>query len=137
MIAVAIDARSTAVETCCGAGSPVTFMKRVFCIPRRAASRFMRSTNASSDPAVASASAISEARTTRETWDIAQKRRGCAHYTVRPTLDLIRRHDVNPLSTHKPRLRDARLRCVRYRRLATGERARVTGGDRAGIRALC
>ena len=58
MIAAASSARSLAVDTCCGAGSPVAVAKRVFFIPRRAASLFMRSTNASSEPASVSASAI-------------------------------------------------------------------------------
>ena len=48
MIAAAINPRSVAVETCCGAGSPVALTKRVLFIPIRAASRFIRSTNACS-----------------------------------------------------------------------------------------
>ena len=58
MIAAASSARSFAVDTCCGAGKPVAVAKRVFFMPSRAASLFMRSTNASSDPAIVSASAI-------------------------------------------------------------------------------
>src|SRR6202171_3638563 len=58
MMAAAISPRSVAVETCCGAGSPVTLTKRVLFIPIRAASRFILSTNASSEPAVTSANAI-------------------------------------------------------------------------------
>src|ERR1700682_6391739 len=58
MMAAAINPRSVAVETCCGAGNPVALMKRVPFIPIRAASRFIRSTNASAEPAVTSANAI-------------------------------------------------------------------------------
>ena len=58
MIAAASSARSFAVDTCCAAGKPVAVAKRVFFIPSRAASLFMRSTNASSEPAVVSASAM-------------------------------------------------------------------------------
>src|ERR1700676_3001112 len=58
MTAAAISPRSAAVETCCGAGSPVTFTKRVPFMPILVASRFIRSTNAPSEPAVTSANAI-------------------------------------------------------------------------------
>ena len=58
MIAAATRARSAALDTCCGDGRPVALENRVFFMPSRVASWFMRTTKASSEPETASASAI-------------------------------------------------------------------------------